>query len=473
MSFASLLRRLALTLLLLPVLAHAAGTVPVLMLSDIHFDPFHDPAKFPQLLAAPADKWAAILRAPASATQAADFTHLQQTCSMKGLDTDWALLQSSLAAARKREPHPVFITLSGDLTVHQLPCHFHTLAPKASAAAYSDFAAKVVAFVTGEIRHTFPATPVFFTLGNNDSGCGDYMEDIDSPYLQSAGAIAAEAALTHDDRERIRHEYAPEGDYAVPLPHPFEHTRLLVLQDIFESAKFVPCTASIPHRAGAQAQLAWLRHQLREAQEKHEHAWVMAHIPPGIDSYATLTQNHNVCGGEPPASFLQDNGLGPLLDEYASTVRLALFGHTHMDEVRLFRGPNGALAPGKLVPSITPINGNRPSFTVAAVDPATATLVDYAVTVASDNAGSSWNDEYRYSATYHLPDFSGSSVEKLTDKFSANATEAGSFREFFSAGDKGLRALALGVLWPSYACSLTHDTPDAYRTCTCPKSPKP
>ena len=33
--------------------APKAETVPVVMLSDIHFDPFHDPAKFEKLRAAP------------------------------------------------------------------------------------------------------------------------------------------------------------------------------------------------------------------------------------------------------------------------------------------------------------------------------------------------------------------------------------------------------------------------------------
>ena len=470
MTLPKLLRRLALVLFLLPVLAHAAGTVPVLLLSDIHFDPFHDPAKFPQLLAAASDKWAEILASPASPTQAADFAHLQQTCASRAADTDFALLHSALSAAHARQSHPVFITLSGDLTVHQFPCRFRTLAPKATPAELSVFAAKVVAFVAGEIRHTFPGTPLFFTLGNNDSGCGDYMEDVDSPYLQAASLATADAALSKPDRERIRHQYAPEGDYAVRLPPPFAHARLLVLQDIFQSAKYAPCTASAPRRAGAEAQLAWLRHQLREAREKHEPVWIMTHIPPGIDAYATL--GHNVCNKDRATTFLQDDALAALLNEYASTIHLALFGHTHMDELRLFHGPDGAVAPGKLVPSVTPSNGNHPTFTLAAVDPATATMVDYTVVAASDNAGSSWADEYRYSTAYHQPDFSGPSVAALTDKLSSNASEASAYREHFSAGDKGFRTLALSLLWPTYACSVLHNTPNAYRTCACPKDAK-
>ena len=81
--------------------SHSAPTVPALLLSDIHLDPFHDPAKFAALLAAPATGWAVILDAPPSPTQAADFAHLQETCGARGVDTPPALLQSTLHAARQ------------------------------------------------------------------------------------------------------------------------------------------------------------------------------------------------------------------------------------------------------------------------------------------------------------------------------------------------------------------------------------
>ena len=39
-------------------------TIPALLLSDIHFEPFADPGKAPALVAAPAGKWPAILAGP-------------------------------------------------------------------------------------------------------------------------------------------------------------------------------------------------------------------------------------------------------------------------------------------------------------------------------------------------------------------------------------------------------------------------
>src|SRR5450756_2728159 len=65
----------------------AAGEITALMLSDVHFDPFHDPAKAQRLMAAPEGAWNGILAEEASAGQAEAFAKLQKTCSAKGMDT--------------------------------------------------------------------------------------------------------------------------------------------------------------------------------------------------------------------------------------------------------------------------------------------------------------------------------------------------------------------------------------------------
>src|ERR1700728_1132895 len=138
-----------------PAQAPSHATIPAFLLSDIHLDPFHDPAKFERLRTTPAANWAAILYAPASPTQAADFAKLQSTCNAKGIDTPPALLQSSLHAAQQQQPHPLFVTISGDLMAHQFDCRFHTLAPTATDADYSAFAVKTVAFIALQLRDTF------------------------------------------------------------------------------------------------------------------------------------------------------------------------------------------------------------------------------------------------------------------------------------------------------------------------------
>lgn len=466
--------------------SHAQSTVPVLMLSDIHLDPFHDPAKFSRLNSTPASGWAAILYAPASPTQAADFAHLQSTCNAKGVDTPPTLLASSLHAEQRAQSNPLFVTVSGDLMAHQFDCRFHTLDPTATPADYSAFAAKTIAFIALQLRHTFPHAPIYFALGNNDSGCHDYREDPDSSFLHADAASFAADAISPANRSAILKEFPSLGDDNILLPAPIHNTRLIILQDLFESKKYAACNGAKDNDTStddpATQQIAWLRAQLTAARAAHQHVWIMAHIPPGIDAYSTFTKHRNVCAGKDPEMFLATSALAQTLADFPDTIRLALFGHTHMDEFRLFRSPDGQPIPGKLVPSITPVNGNNPAFTVAQVEPTTATLKDYTVYAANNKTGidTQWTKEYTYSTTYHEPDLSGTSLAHLTSAFvadhSGTAETSKSYQQYFYAGEsdatKGvsasLKAAAMQIVWPTYACAITNADTDAFRTCACP-----
>jgi len=74
---------------------------------------------------------------------------------------------------------------------------------------------------------------------------------------------------------------------------------------------------------------------------------------------------------------------------YGDVIKLAIFGHTHMDETHLLRndGQSVESVAVKTVSSISPINGNLPSFTVVQIDPASAALKDYKVFAASNPSG--------------------------------------------------------------------------------------
>jgi sphingomyelin phosphodiesterase acid-like 3 len=452
------------------------------MLSDIHFDPFHDPAKFAQLRKASALNWADILNSVDTPTQAADFASLQKTCNARGVDTPIELLQSSLRAARLQQPKPLFLTLSGDLMAHQFDCRFHTLAPTATAAEYSAFAAKTVSFVALQIWQYFPHTPVYIALGNNDSGCMDYREDPNSSFLRNSATDVNGITENPQTRYAILHEFPHYGDYNITLPSPMKHTHLLVLQDIFESKKYTTCSGASSDDA-AKAQVTWLRAQLAAARKSHHSVWVMAHIPPGIDAYSTLSHANNVCGGDQPSTFLGSDDLLKAITDYGDVVHLALFGHTHMDELRVYastadvKGPPSFI-PGKLVPSISPVNGNLPAFTVAQVNPATAILTDYTVYAANSMNGIDipWKQEYRYSTDFGMPDLSGASLQKLisgfvTDKAGSEATTV-DYQEHFFVGGAGKASLAMKLAWPTYACSMSQTSTVDFRSCVCPAKPE-
>ena len=459
-------------------------TAQILMLSDIHFDPFHDPTLVPQLVAAKVKDWPKILATPATPESAKAYKDLQKTCNAKGSDTDYTLFASSLAAEKTQLPTPLFVTVSGDLMAHQFDCRFKALVPNGTEKQYSDFAANTVAFVVQQLRGSFPAAPVYFALGNNDSGCKDYHEDSGSAYLKADAHAFAEAS---GDSEVLK-DFPALGDYKAKLPKPFINTSLLVMQDIFEARKYETCGGKEPlgNMTPGEAQIAWLRKQLDEARAHHEHVWVMAHIPPGVDAYSTVTKSakgKGSCAFATPELFLNSELFADALQDYPDVVSLVLLGHTHMDEMRIYPGKDGGAIPGKLIPSISPVDGNNPSFTVGMVDPAKAMLLDYTVYAASNQTGisTSWEPEYTYSTTYRQFDYSAASLTALTSALLADhdshTRESKSYESFYFVGGAtagiNLKAAALSMVWPIYTCSITHDHAASFTACACPAAANP
>ena len=450
------------------------GAIHALFVSDIHFEPFWDPAKVPQLAAAPASRWKQILAAPASADRDAQFEALEQKCHTRGEDTAYPLYASSLRAMQSAAADATFITVSGDLISHSFSCKYQALFPHAEPAAYQLFVEKTTEFVLGQLRQALPNGRVYAALGNNDSDCGDYKLDTHSPFL-SALADTIASGLPPVERSDARATFADAGYYSATLPAPLENTRLLVLNDTFMSRRYSACSGKTD-AAGAETQISWLHDQLEIARKDHRQVWVMAHIPPGIDPYSTAARLRDVCSGSAPEMFLSSQDLPDLLSQYSDVVSLALFAHTHMDEMRLLRSKSGQQAAAsdaiavKFVPSISPINGNAPSFVVATIDPAHATLADYRVIAAPEKVGLEykWKEEYDYAATYHQNAFDASALSSLFTGFTAdlagtNGASSAYLRNYYVRD----QSAQLRFFWPQYVCALSAYTTADYKSCRC------
>jgi len=467
--------------------AHAAPpTLPALFLSDIHLDPFIDPTKAVALNAAPASQWSSILAAPAGPA----LTPAQQSsfaACYDGPDTSYALWQSTLTELKKTATSSRFVVISGDLLAHKFDCKYRALVPTATAASYLDFTAKTVDYILSTLHTALPDIPIYTALGNNDSGCVDYALDAtrDGFLARLAPLVASLAQLTPATRTSAEHDFAALGSFSAPLA-PLPHTRVLVLDDLFFSAKYVTCAGS-PDPAPAAAALAWLNAQLASARTAHDRVWVVGHIPPGVDLYATARKLTNVCGGKKPTMFLGSEALAETLAANADIIPLALFGHTHDDELRLLAPESASTAashpqslgvPLKVVSSITPVHGNRPTFTLAKVDPSTSTLIDYTVIKASDPTQSpiAWSPEYTYSTAYSEPAFDPASLTALIAGFQADPAAKTSasqsyLRAYFPSDGAAAtdNAAVISAAWQPYACSLTHDSAKSFAACACTK----
>jgi sphingomyelin phosphodiesterase acid-like 3 len=200
----------------------------------------------------------------------------------------------------------------------------------------------------------------------------------------------------------------------------------------------------------------------------------MSHIPPGVNPYATATKVLDLCSGGKPTMFLKSEALPDAMSNYGDVIELVIFAHTHMDEMRLLK-PAAAGAPAqgvavKMVGSISPVDGNNPSFTVAQVDISTAQLRDYRVIVASNQTGvdTQWTEEYDFAQTYKEDAFTAASDADLIAGFKGDPTaQRGASQSYIRNFGSGTGAREIGVLWQPYTCALRNDGADAFRECVC------
>jgi sphingomyelin phosphodiesterase acid-like 3 len=458
-----------------PTTTELNATIPALFISDIHLDPFHDPARVGQLVSAPVSRWSSILSRPPSPNQKAAFTSLQENCHARGVDTPDPLLQSSLRAMRTQQPDAKFIIVSGDLIAHAFSCRYTTLFPHSTPADYQSFVEKTISYVVGQLHESFPGIPIYVALGNNDSACGDYRLDPGNNFFADTARIVADG-LPASDRDTEIHDFSQNGSYSVTMAPPMQNTRLIVLDDDFLSAEYRSC-AGKEDPAPAAAEIRWLRDRLQQARTAGQTVWVMGHIPTGIDPYSTARRMGAMCGHVNPVLFLSSSSLADLLIEYSDVIRLGIFAHTHMDEIRLLQPehavPNATASAVviKMVPSISPVDGNDPSFTIARVNPATALLQDYRVVSASNHTGiaTRWSVEYDFAQTFHQPEFSPATVKALIGQFTADPDVKLSIsQEYIRHYFIGDRSDELKPFWPQYVCALANYTVAPYAACVCP-----
>jgi sphingomyelin phosphodiesterase acid-like 3 len=463
---------LCLCLVMAYSVAHAQGAQPkALLISDIHFDPFHDPAKVSQLAAAPVSAWEGILASPDSPTQAADHAALQTACKTQTVNTPYSLLASTMRALRQDAANARFVTMSGDFLTHQFNCRFANTMPSATHEQFEEFMEKAMEFEAGEIEKTLPHMPVYFAMGNNDSNCDDYKLDTNTAYLQVLERIASHGVGRAWNAAAAK-SFATGGYYSVMMAAPMQRTRLIVVNDLFLASTYKSCANAVDDAPG-KAQMQWLQEQMDAARRLHQRVWVMGHIPPGVNPFATAKKSPlKICApaGTPdagPAMFMVDESLGDTLVKNADVVKLAIFGHTHSDEMKLL-GTGDQRVAVKVVPAITPVYGNNPTFIVAQVDPATATMADYTVFAAADAAGSSWEKEYTFSETYGHTGFTPATLSAVMDGFRADpgmaTPQSQAYLRFYAS--KPLPSLS-PVFWVAAVCSMTNEHAGDFAGCIC------
>ncbi len=447
-----------------------------LVLSDLHFNPFAAQELFPRLQQAPADQWPRILAETEAAGQE------------PGTDTSFALLQSTLDHAAQRAPRPDFILCPGDMLAHDWQRSFDRLAPGLRATdpeVFQRFTINAVRFLVAELRRRFPGVPILPAIGNEDSFCDDYALTPDGVFLRDFAATwDLSRHVPVAEREAFQQTFVRGGYYELPHPRVPKH-RLVVLNSVFFSTEYFDACEQ-PHQQPSGEQLAWLEQRLSHAEQNGEQVWLLMHIPPGIDAFATA---QSLRKNGPAVSFWHEaytRRFLKLAARYKRTLQLAIAGHTHMDDFRLPRADGEPTVPFKLVPAVSPVFGNNPAYQVFAYRRSNGRVADYRTyflpLVAEQRRGGDaapqsapqrpdppdqpksplpgWREEYSFAEAYGYASLSAASVADLARRLERQPEVIGRFRTYYNSSAP-MRPDS--DPWPVPAAAMLEALPQAFR----------
>jgi sphingomyelin phosphodiesterase acid-like 3 len=431
--------------------------INALMLSDLHVNVFFDPKKVSALFGAPAGRWEEILSRPDSPTRARDFDVLQTECQAGG-DPSPSIFASALRSIASNAGDASFITISGDLLPHKVDCMFAKVVPGASPRQYARFMAKVIEYEVSQVKHTLPKATLYLALGNNDSNCSDDHLDTGTEWLKTLAHVAKSGVGNDWDADATK-SFEEGGYYSVRMASPMQNTRLIVANDLLLSGGVRTCSGKADP-AIAEKQMVWLRLQLKEARDRHEQVWFMAHIPPGMSAIFRPSMG-NICKSDATFGANQDRLAGALL-EYADITKLAIFGHTHLDQIQLLDGSSGAI-PVKIVRAF-------PAYTIAWVDPLKAELFDYALMRPAEMKAVKWSKEYNFLTEYGYEGYTSKNLQALIAQFGVDSKGASQLSQhymFHLSGGTQEHVQELQRTWPATVCQMGNVDAAEYKQCVC------
>ena len=474
----SRLRACILVLLPLLLISAAAGQPArknavgqLLIASDVHFNPMADPSLVADLAAADLSQWETILQ-----------RSKVMAFSSYGQDTNWWLLRSALDAMVRAEPHPALVMFTGDLLAHDFPKTYQSITHDSEPEHYRAFVLKTVDFVALELRKRFVAAKMLLTPGNNDDDCGDYSIEANGAFLHDTAERARDLAM---EGEPFTATWKSLGSYGVK--HPTLHgVRILSLNTVFWSEKYRAASFSqrcaTVNSTAASDLLLWLESQLADAQQSHEKIWLMFHIPPGIDGWATThPYDGSSAGTRGPATSCASSVVpmwapewttrfDSLLERYRSTVLASFAGHTHVDDFRVIGAGGGNQQFVLIEPAISPIYDQNPGFRIVDFrsDGTLADQTTYFLTNLKQAGGKirgRWRREYTFSRRWKVRQLDGASLARIYDEIASRNTARDVWLQLYMVSSSAAPIPAKDVR--GLYCSIRGLTQQSYESCYC------
>lgn len=323
-----------------------------LIMSDIHFDPFHycgmkKPCPLIEKLRnSSAGQWPAI------------FNQFKVTAQQNKQDTNSQLLASALNAARDavNVQQAQFVLILGDSLGHQYRADYRQYTGDRSREGYKIFAHKTLTYLSQQIAAAFPAIDVYTVVGNNDSFKGNYITSTENGFFNEMAVTWSSLVKTPANREAMRNQFSRFGYYSVLVSQSL-NLRLIAMNTVPFSYK----AKGKNLENITNAEFAWLHAQLQAAKDKHEKVFIAMHIPEAIDIYATLhTRLFRLFTLWKTADVERFQSE---IKAYAPQIAGIFAGHLHSNWVQILT-VNDHEIPQIVTTSISPIFGNDPAFRV-------------------------------------------------------------------------------------------------------------
>jgi sphingomyelin phosphodiesterase acid-like 3 len=466
---------LAVATLTAPGVARAADA-KFLLVSDIHFNPMADPVLVGELAAAEPTQWEAILERTTPTT-----------FSQYGSDTNWWLLKSAMKQLPATLRHPTLMIVTGDFLAHNFPATYQSATHDTHPEHYRAFVYKTVKFLGLELQHNFPGTKVLITPGNNDNDCGDYTIEASGDFLNSTAGVARDLAGGDD---QFVSNWKALGSFNVPHPA-LSGVRIISINSIFLSQKYQALSSAhgcAPVSSTAAADLLlWLEQNLAAAAQANQKVWLMFHIPPGIDGYASaMKQQAQMKSGTAVSPETCGNSIVPmwvpewtakfnaLLTKYHSTVIASFAAHTHSDDYRLIGAVGSEQEFVLMNPAISPIYSQNPGFRVVSYnrDGLVTDQTTYYLTnlpAASAKQKGRWKKEYTFTRQWKAGHLNAASLSRVYDEVVADESARANWLKLYAVSGpalKGEKPIARALY-----CAVEGLSVESYRECDCAAKP--
>jgi sphingomyelin phosphodiesterase acid-like 3 len=249
----------------------------------------------------------------------------------------------------------------------------------------------------------------------------------------------------------------------------------------YHAASFANACSPVGSTA-ADRTFTWLESNLSRARQAREKVWLMLHIPPGIDGYASMMRYRSLSKAAGLSAEdrcrqaivsmwkpVYSARFERLMSGYPGTIAATFAGHNHTDDFRVIAAQSDQFV--LIDPPVSPIYGQNPSFRVVTFtgDGGLADQSTYYLTnleaARSDFAGT-WKKEYSFDEKWESPRLDATSLKTVDDRIKSEPQARAQWLTLLNISSAHDPVPMNGV--ETLDCAIAALDPGTYQACYCP-----